>query len=35
MQKKAITHLKLDLANSGKLAALDALAVEYRRGVQC
>jgi hypothetical protein len=35
MQKKAITHLKLNLANSGKLAALDALADEYQRVVQC
>lgn len=35
MQKKAITHLKLNFANVGKLAALDAVAVEYRRVVQC
>src|ERR1043166_5353732 len=35
MQKKAIIHLKLNQANRGKLAALEALAVEYRRVVQC
>ena len=34
MQKKAITHLKLSLANRGKLAALDAVAEEYRRVAQ-
>jgi len=32
--KKAITDLKLDAANSGKLEALDALAVEHQRVVQ-
>jgi putative transposase len=35
MQRKAVTHLKLNLANAGKLAALDALAAEYQRVVQC
>jgi hypothetical protein len=34
MQKKAITHLKLNAANASKLAALDAVAEEYRRVVQ-
>jgi hypothetical protein len=34
MVKKAITHLKLDHANPGKLAKLDELAVEHRRVVQ-
>jgi hypothetical protein len=32
--KKAITHLKLDQANPGKLRRLDALATEYTRVVQ-
>lgn len=32
--KKAITDLKLDAANSGKLAALELLAVEHQRVVQ-
>jgi hypothetical protein len=32
--KKAITHLKLDQANPGKLQQLDELAVEYQRVVQ-
>jgi hypothetical protein len=35
MQKKAITHLKLNLANAGKLAALDAVTAEYQRVTQC
>jgi hypothetical protein len=35
MQKKAITHLKLNLANAGKLAALDAVAAEYQWVTQC
>ena len=34
MVKKAITHLKLDQANPGKLEKLDALAAEYQRVVQ-
>jgi putative transposase len=34
MVKKAITHLKLDQANPGKLAKLDELAVEHQRVVQ-
>jgi hypothetical protein len=34
MHKKAITHLKLNLANGRKLAALDALATEYQRVMQ-
>jgi len=34
MQKKAITHLKLNAANASKLAALDAVVEEYRRVVQ-
>lgn len=34
MVKKAITHLKLDQANLGKLHQLDELAAEYRRVVQ-
>src|SRR5258708_4749972 len=34
MQKKAITHLKLNEANDGKLAALDSLAEEYQRVTQ-
>jgi putative transposase len=34
MQKKAITHLKLNLANPSKLAALDAVGEEYRRVMQ-
>ena len=34
MIKKAITHLKLDQANSGKLERLDELASEYQRIVQ-
>ena len=32
--KKAITHLKLNLANDGKLALLDAVAAEYMRVTQ-
>ena len=32
--KKAITHLKLDQANPGKLERLDELAAEYQRVVQ-
>jgi hypothetical protein len=32
--KKAITHLKLDQANPGKLERLDELAAEYQRIVQ-
>ena len=32
--KKAITHLKLSDGNAGKLAQLDAVAVEYLRVVQ-
>ena len=32
--KKAITHLRLDQANPGKLAKLDELAVEHQRVVQ-
>jgi len=32
--KKAITHLKLDQANPGKLEKLDALAAEHQRVVQ-
>ena len=32
--KKAITHLKLDLANPGKLQRLDELATEYQQVVQ-
>ncbi len=35
MQKKSITHLKLNLANAGKLSSLDAVAEEYQRVVQC
>jgi hypothetical protein len=35
MQKKAITHLKLNRANVGKRAALDAVAAEYQRVTQC
>src|SRR5258708_16067179 len=35
MQKKAITYLKLNLANARKLAALDAVALEYQRVTQC
>jgi hypothetical protein len=31
---KAITHLKLDQANPGKLERLDELAAEYQRIVQ-
>jgi putative transposase len=34
MVKKAITHLKLDQANPGKLAKLDELAAEHQRVVQ-
>jgi len=34
MVKKAITHLKLDQANPGKLHKLDELAVEHQRVVQ-
>jgi hypothetical protein len=34
MIKKAITHLKLDQANPGKLERLDELAFEYQRIVQ-
>jgi hypothetical protein len=34
MVKKAITHLKLDQANAGKVHKLDALAAEYMRVVQ-
>ena len=34
MVKKAITHLKLDRANPGKLQSLDELAVEHQRVVQ-
>ena len=34
MVKKAITHLKLDQANPGKLHKLDELAAEHRRVVQ-
>lgn len=32
--RKAITHLKLDQANPGKLQKLDELAVEHQRVVQ-
>jgi hypothetical protein len=32
--KKAITHLKLDQANPGKVGKLNALAVEHQRVVQ-
>jgi hypothetical protein len=32
--KKAITHLKLDQANPGKLQKLDELAAEHQRVVQ-
>jgi hypothetical protein len=32
--KKALTHLKLNRANAGKLRKLDALAVEHQRVVQ-
>jgi len=32
--KKAITHLKLDQANPGKLERLDELATEYQRILQ-
>jgi len=32
--KKAITHLKLEQANSGKLQKLDELAAEHQRVVQ-
>ena len=32
--KKAITHLKLDQANPGKLHKLDELGAEHRRVVQ-
>jgi hypothetical protein len=32
--KKAITHLKLNRAHSGKLQKLDELAAEYGRVVQ-
>jgi IS605 OrfB family transposase len=35
MQNKAITHLKLNRTNAGKLAALDRLADEYQRVTQC
>src|SRR5512137_717691 len=34
MVKKAITHLKLEQANPGKLHRLDELAVEHQRVVQ-
>ena len=34
MVKKAITHLKLDQANPGKLQKLDALAAEHQRVMQ-
>jgi len=34
MVKKAITHLKLERGNAGKLHTLDALAAEYQRVVQ-
>jgi IS605 OrfB family transposase len=34
MVKKAITHLKLDRGNAGKLHTLDALATEHQRVVQ-
>lgn len=34
MVKQAIPHLKLDHANPGKLAKLDALAAEHQRVVQ-
>src|SRR5260370_18891084 len=34
MQKKAITHLKLDAGNTGKLSELEAVAEEYQRVTQ-
>lgn len=34
MVKKAVTHLKLDQANPGKLQKLDELAAEYQRVAQ-